>query len=329
VFDEMKKLQRQFRQATDLSREHRAKVWQKLDGTFKNVKAKRFGGKPEPGGEEGQSAYQRLKRRYDGLVDAIEKMESSIQRDHNDLGFQRHKIATTDGQLEAQIRQAKIVMIDERVHSKEEKLKEMKGTLTDLEKRLHQQKERDDRFAARQVAKEKIEQRIKGQMGETHPEEELSAISEEHADEFSDLEEPLELPADEEVTEAEPLAETPVEAAETLAEEPADDLSDLPAEEPKKEESIFSAIGAALSEPLTDLMDTAKATMSVVGEKLEEKFEALEDKIEDAYEKFTKKDEPETEALAAEKVGEEVSEVVQNTVNGEVPEMAEASTEEK
>ncbi|MBI5916581.1 MAG: SUMF1/EgtB/PvdO family nonheme iron enzyme [Bacteroidetes bacterium] len=79
---------------------------------------------------------QHIKRRYDGLISAIEKMEQSIGRDKNDLDFQRHKIDTTDGQLEAQIRQAKIVMIEERLSSKEEKLAEMNVTKEGLEKRL-------------------------------------------------------------------------------------------------------------------------------------------------------------------------------------------------
>ncbi|MEO1261459.1 MAG: hypothetical protein AAFZ15_21830 [Bacteroidota bacterium] len=157
MFEELKKIQRNFRNSK-LNREHRNKVWAKLDATFKDIKEKRFG--PQAA-QEGNSPYQRTKRRYDGLINAIGKMEASIKRDRSDLDFQSHKIATTDGQLEAQIRQAKIKMIEERVRSKEEKLKEMNATKLELEKRMAGQKEKEDRIAAQKAAKEKIAQEIK------------------------------------------------------------------------------------------------------------------------------------------------------------------------
>ena len=157
MFEELKKIQRNFRNSK-LNREHRNKVWAKLDGAFKDIKEKRFG--PQAA-QEGNSPYQRTKRRYDGLINAIGKMEASIKRDRSDLDFQSHKIATTDGQLEAQIRQAKIKMIEERVRSKEEKLKEMNATKLDLEKRMASQKEKEERIAAQKAAKQKIAQEIK------------------------------------------------------------------------------------------------------------------------------------------------------------------------
>lgn len=156
MFEELKKLQRKFRE-TALNRDHRTKLWDKLNVVFKEVKQKRFGTKMD----DSNSHYQRLKRRYDGLMEAIDKMEKSIERDNNDLDFQKHKIATTDGQLEAQIRQAKIVMIEDRVRSKAEKLTEMKATQVDLEKRLELQKERDNRRMVKETVKEKIADEIK------------------------------------------------------------------------------------------------------------------------------------------------------------------------
>ncbi|MCR9286080.1 MAG: hypothetical protein NXI23_01675 [Bacteroidetes bacterium] len=241
VFEELKKVQRNFRE-TKLTREHRSHLWSRIDGAFKKVKAKRFG----DGAVQDSSPMQRLTRRYEGLIAAIEKMERSIGRDREELDFQKRKVETTDGQLEAQIRQAKILMIEERIRSKEEKLSEMHNTKTELEAKVDSQKqrdakraERDAREAAKVAAKEKIAQKIEAASA-TRDSEKL----EKAADAIKGKED---------------------------------------AETDKKEESVLAVAGSMLGESLTDVMDTVKAVAEVVGDKIEEAVEELKEDIKETF----------------------------------------------
>lgn len=163
VFEELKGIQNKFRD-TKFTKEHRSELWDRIDKAFKKVKDLRFG----PNANNGNSAMDRLKRRYDGLINAIEKMDRSISRDKKDLEFQDRKINTTDGQLEAQIRQAKVSMIKERINSKLAKHTEMLATKKELEARMETQKQKDAKRAekvkleeAKQEAKKKIANNIK------------------------------------------------------------------------------------------------------------------------------------------------------------------------
>ena len=301
MFEELKKLQRKFRDSK-LNREHRNKVWEKLDATFKFVKEKRFGASAC---EEGNSPYQRTKRRFDGLMNAIGKMEASIKRDRNDLDFQNHKIATTGGQLEAQIRQAKMKMIEERVRSKEEKLAEMIATKIDLEKRLASQKEKEARIEAQRAAKAKIAQEIK----------ESEAAREADAEKLEK--------AAEEIVEAK--TNEPKEEKPKKGKEPKEETAK--AEEPKaEEESMMDAVSATVGESLTDVVDTIKAAATIIGGKIGEAMDDLKEDaaeaMEEAKEKATKMASEFKEEMAeAKKKATKITEEVKKEVNDEVAEV--------
>jgi len=269
IFDELKKLQTLWRQSKALTREHRNKIWEKLDGTFKAVKEKRYGTKPSGeggggGGSKEGSALQGIQRRYEGLLSAIDKMQHSIRRDQHDLDFQLHKINTTEGQLEAQLRQAKLKMIEERIHSKAEKLNEMTTTKAELERRLASLNEKEARRAAQMAAKEKIEVEIKTA-----------------AEAREDDAEKLDKAAEEIMAAKSKRTEVPKAAP------------------PKKEESMFSAVTTMVGESFEDVIDTVKAVASVIGDKIEDAIEDLREDIEVATE-------PKAEAAPAEAQAEEV-----------------------
>ncbi len=152
IFEDLKKTQSNFRDQK-LMRDHSNEIWQRIDNMFKVVKEKKFGNNAI----NDTSATERLTRRYEGLIGAIDKMQDSIDRDKEELNFQTKRVAATQGQLEAQIRQAKINMIQERIKSKEEKLNEMLTTKDDVETKMTNVKEKEaKKEAAAEVAETKV-----------------------------------------------------------------------------------------------------------------------------------------------------------------------------
>src|SRR6056297_3120872 len=147
LFEELKSIQRDFNNTKFIQR-HRQDIWNKLDGLFKVVKEKRFGDKAK----DDRSPKGRLERRYNGLQRAIQKMKSSVGRDEGDLRFEKKSIEKTHGQLELQIRQAKLKMIEERLKSKQVKLDDMLKTQKELENKIEREIEKERQA---EIAKEK------------------------------------------------------------------------------------------------------------------------------------------------------------------------------
>jgi hypothetical protein len=149
IFEDLKSLQAEFR-TVKMTRDHNNEVWNRIDSSFKAAKTGKFGeaatNNPQ---QEFTSASARVQNRLDGLNTAIAKMETTLKREQDELNFQKKKIATTDGQLEAQLRQAKMRMIQERVTSIEDKLKGMYETRKEVEASLASATERDAKRGAK------------------------------------------------------------------------------------------------------------------------------------------------------------------------------------
>ncbi len=162
IFEELKSLQNKFFK-TKLAGEHRRKLLNRIDKAFKQVKTKRFG---DSAGE--RSPLSRLQRRYDGLLGAIEKMEKSIQRDKKDMDWQNNLSRESGGQLEVQLREARVMMIKERISSKTERLDDMLKTKAMLEKRMETEKKKEEQRKLLEQAKKEAKEKIKEQVQESN-----------------------------------------------------------------------------------------------------------------------------------------------------------------
>ncbi len=235
IFNELKEIQRDYR-GTKFTREDNKKVWDRLDKAFKKVKEKKYG----PGKSGQSSALNRITRRYEGLLAAIQKMERSINRDKRDLEFQDRKIADSEGQLEAQIRQAKVKMIEERIHSKEEKLADMHRTKEDLESRIKKEEAREEQ-RMKEEEKEKVQQGIKEKIAE-------------------------------EIKEAAEARDVEVDAEKL--EKAAEEISESIKKQKKTAESVLDSLENTIGESIKDMGDTIRAVAAVVADKIEDALQS-------------------------------------------------------
>lgn len=124
AFENLKTLQMEFNKAKLLPEDWK-KVKKKMNDAFEKIK-----------GIRKNSWDERLGNRLNGLKSAIDKMQTSIDRDKESAEYQNSRKGSSRAtQLEEQLRSAKIQLIEERIRSKTVKLDDMKVTLKNLEKK--------------------------------------------------------------------------------------------------------------------------------------------------------------------------------------------------
>lgn len=262
LWNEMKNIQSSFR-SENLAKGDRNELWNKIDALFKSIKEKKYGSKQGSGSKN--SALERIQNRYKGLMAAIKKMENSIKWDKKDMNFQGDRVEETFGQLEQEIRKAKMLMIEERINSKEAKLAEMHETRIMLEEKLEKEKEKAAKMEearkikeAEQEAKERIKKEIEIKNKDVEKEigaETLAAAAAAVSDTESSESQKVETSEQKEKVEpeeAEPEVKENTDSSEVAA-----------------EELVQSIRGAA-----EDVIDTVKATAQVIGKKISEGIDA-------------------------------------------------------
>ncbi len=299
LFDDLRKLQDKVR-SIKFTREHRNEVADKIDVAFKKIKAKRNSG------EQLVQQTNRLESRYNGLLAAIQKMEKSIQLDQRDFDFQSKKIEDSDGQLESQLRQAKIRMIQERISSKSEKLDDMYKTKSELESKLEKEKKRFQKLEKQEKvdeAKEAIKKKIANTINEAREEmdkmsDKLSKAAAEIGSKKSvkQVKDKIQdgLIAGEHIIEDVVDA---VKAAAEVAEEKAEDLSqkaktkyDQAADSIKKTADNIEQNAEEIKEAAENFVDNLLVNIKAAAELAEEKIEEL---IESSEKKKTERQEDE------------------------------------
>ncbi|MCX8211575.1 MAG: hypothetical protein OTI34_11035 [Lewinella sp.] len=315
VFNDLREIQKKFHNVK-FTKTDRDAIYSRIDAAFKSVKEKRG----QSGGNKENRNTGRTQARLDGLQKAMDRMKSGIGRDENDLKFERRRIEKTHGQLEKQIREAKVVMIESRVSSKQLKLDDMEKTKALLAKKIEQEVTKDEKRAkkaaeraAADAAKAKIAEEMSTRV--TSPEEqaklEAAAAKIKEGKKKGGRTKPGErtpenvksFVAFSEVIGGEsstPVASAPAEM--TIAETAGSAVASVittagDAVNSTTEEGgfldqigdVLSAAGDSISDTLEDISDTANAVAQVASEKLNDATDTVEDAVEDADEDVKKK----------------------------------------
>lgn len=315
VFEDLKQMQRRYRDAR-MSNEHRNQLWDRLDGAFKKAKERKFG----PSANEGSIA-DRHESRMKGLNDAIKRMEESVRRDEEDLQFQHKKVNTTEGQLEAQIRMAKIKMIDERLSSKREKLAEMQQTRSDVERQINNAKDKEAKRAEKETEKQKLEAakeaakseiaasiKTKSDKDDTLFEAATSVIG----DLLMDALDTAKAVASVVAEKAEEALEKAVDKAEETIDKAVDKAGETYDKVADKAGKTYDKVVDKAEETYDKVADKAGETYGKVADKAGKTYDKVVDKAEEAMESFRSKD-----AETAEEIVEKAAEATESVAAAE------------
>ena len=253
LFEDLKKLQQKIKNI-QFTKEDRKDIWDKIDVAFKAIKEKR-GSQHEANINH---AAGRIQKRYEGLLGAIQKMQRSIQIDQKELDFQNKKVEDSDGQLESQLRKAKIRMIEERISSKQEKLDDMLKTKADLEVKLEKEKKKLAKIEKQEKieeAKEIVKLKIAENINETQ--KEMDKISDKLSKAADDIKGQKKVKS-----KAASMVEQLSESAESLLEDVVDSVK---------------AAASVAEDKLEDVVDSVKAVSEVAEDKLEDIADAVKD----------------------------------------------------
>ncbi len=327
IFEELKQLQADYKD-TKFNRKDRTDIWNRIDKAFKKVKAQKPGGGNNAKSGGNNNPLQRVQRRYDGLMSALGKMQHSINRDQKDIDYETRKINTTDGQLEQQIRQAKLKMIQERINSKKVKLDDMLKTKAELEGKLEKEKKKEEVNKAKQAAKAKIATKIEAQNAalsaedqsklakaaediagkKKAPAETVAEAPKAEAPKAEAKQEEVKAPVVDEKTE---LKEAVADAKEA-AKEVAEDAKDIASDDVVEESSTGIGVAAGLAGAVGGLIASAKDMVEDAMDSVAAVTEVAKDEIKEAMtgEEVNKTEDQDIVPSATEKRGEKVNELL-------------------
>lgn len=269
LFNELRQLQKRLKD-TNMTRAHKNKVWERIDKNFKTIKSKRFGDNAD---NVDQSRKSRHEQRLDSLMNTIHRMQNSIKRDENDLQFQHERIDTTSGQLEQQIRVAKLKMIEERLNVKRNKLSELLESKSDLENKIEADKIRKEKRAEEEKHKEEIRQRQEEIAKRLHDEAQAaSATAQEELDKL--------LTAAEAINESRHRRTSSREDAQSVnvsdsTPQEASDAQSSQQDPSEDETTIMEQLADKITDSFEDIVDTAKAVAIVVSDQIQESINQI------------------------------------------------------